>query len=89
MNSKSPRPVRFTLDESHSSYDPEYAHRFWQVLATITPVFQQFRAGFIGKSSPVHFSGEVSISPSLVSLAAARPFIQMPTPSQKKATLTK
>jgi hypothetical protein len=50
-----PRPVRFTLDESHSSYDPEYAHRFWQVLASITPVLQTFRAGFLGKSSPVHF----------------------------------
>ena len=50
-----PRPVRFTLDETHSSYDPEYAHRFWQVLATITPIFEKFRAGFLGKSSPVHF----------------------------------
>jgi hypothetical protein len=50
-----PRPVRFNLDESHSAYDSEYAHRFWQVLASITPVLQTFRAGFIGKSSPVHF----------------------------------
>jgi hypothetical protein len=50
-----PRPVRFKLDESHASYDSEYAHRFWQVLATVAPVLQKFRAGFIGKSSPVHF----------------------------------
>jgi uncharacterized protein DUF5996 len=50
-----PRPVRFQLDEAHASYDPEYAHRFWQVLATVTPVFEKFRAGFIGKSSLVHF----------------------------------
>lgn len=50
-----PRPVRFDLDESHASYDSEYAHRFWQVLASVAPVFQKFRAGFIGKSSPVHF----------------------------------
>jgi len=50
-----PRPVRFTLDKNHASYDPEYAHRFWQILATITPVFENFRAGFVGKSSPVHF----------------------------------
>jgi hypothetical protein len=49
------RPVRFTLDDSHCSYDPEYAHRFWQVLAATTPVFEKFRAGFLGKSSPVHF----------------------------------
>ena len=50
-----PRPVRFRLDEQHSSYDPDYAHRFWQTLAVIAPIFQKFRAGFIGKSSPVHF----------------------------------
>jgi hypothetical protein len=50
-----PRPVRFTLDEAHASYDSHYAHRFWQVLASIAPVFQKFRAGFIGKASPVHF----------------------------------
>ena len=50
-----PRPVRFTLDATHASYDPEYAHRFWQVLATVTLSFEKFRAGFLGKSSPVHF----------------------------------
>ena len=25
-------PIRFDLDTEHKSYDPEYAHRFWQVL---------------------------------------------------------
>ncbi len=50
-----PRPVRFTLDEAHSAYDSEYANRFWRVLAAIAPVLQKHRAGFIGKSSPVHF----------------------------------
>ncbi len=50
-----PRPVQFKLDESHASYDREYAHRFWQVLTTVTPILQNFRARFIGKSSPVHF----------------------------------
>jgi hypothetical protein len=50
-----PRPVRFKLDELHASYDSEYAHRFWQILATVNPIFQKFRAGFIGKASPVHF----------------------------------
>jgi len=50
-----PRPVRFNLDLNHASYDSQYAHRFWQVLASIEPVFQEFRAGFIGKCSPVHF----------------------------------
>jgi Family of unknown function (DUF5996) len=50
-----PRPVRFELDELHASYDSEYAHRFWQILATVNPILQEFRAGFIGKASPVHF----------------------------------
>ena len=50
-----PRPVRFNLDETHKSYDPEYAHRFWQILVSIDAVFADFRARFIGKCSPVHF----------------------------------
>ena len=50
-----PRPVRFTLDESHASYDAEYAHRFWQILVSVSNVFWEFRSRFIGKSSPVHF----------------------------------
>jgi hypothetical protein len=50
-----PRPVRFTLDQAHSAYDSEYAHRFWQVLVNVDTVFQEFRARFIGKCSPVHF----------------------------------
>jgi hypothetical protein len=49
------RPVRFELDKSHASYDSEQAHRFWRILASVYPVFQEFRAGFIGKCSPVHF----------------------------------
>jgi hypothetical protein len=50
-----PRPVRFTLDEGHKSYDPDYAHRFWQILVSADAVFREFRARFIGKCSPVHF----------------------------------
>ena len=50
-----PRPVRFNLDESHASYDPEYAHRFWQILVSADDVFREFRSRFIGKASPVHF----------------------------------
>jgi len=50
-----PNPVRFESDTQHASYDPEYAHRFWQVLILCDNVFQEFRAGFIGKDSPVHF----------------------------------
>jgi hypothetical protein len=50
-----PRPVRFDLDESHAAYDSEYAHRFWQILVSVSTVFWEFRSRFIGKSSPVHF----------------------------------
>jgi len=50
-----PRPVRFNLDETHSSYDSEYAHRFWQILVSVDTVLRQFRSRFIGKASPVHF----------------------------------
>ena len=50
-----PNPVRFTSDTQHASYDPEYAHRLWTILVLIHNIFQEFRAGFIGKNSPVHF----------------------------------
>jgi hypothetical protein len=48
-------PVRFENDTQHASYDPEHAHRFWQILVSCENVFQEFRGGFIGKCSPVHF----------------------------------
>ncbi len=50
-----PNPVRFTSDTQHASYNPEYAHRFWQILVSCDDIFKEFRAGFIGKDSPVHF----------------------------------
>ncbi|MFZ0288890.1 MAG: DUF5996 family protein [Candidatus Sulfotelmatobacter sp.] len=50
-----PNPVRFESDTQHASYDPEYAHRLWQILILCDTVFKKFRAGFIGKDSPVHF----------------------------------
>jgi Family of unknown function (DUF5996) len=48
-------PIRFVEDQLHSAYDPLYAQRFWRVLLQVTRVFAQFRTGFIGKVSPVHF----------------------------------
>jgi hypothetical protein len=50
-----PNPILFDQDEIHSSYDPEYANRLWRVLRSTDIVLQEFRARFIGKSSPVHF----------------------------------
>jgi hypothetical protein len=50
-----PNPIRFENDKQHASYDPKYAHRFWQILVLCQNIFHEFRAGFIGKDSPVHF----------------------------------
>lgn len=50
-----PVTTLLTHDVEHASYDREQAHRFFQVLRRIEPVFQTFRAGFRGKCSPVHF----------------------------------
>ena len=48
-------PIPFDEDTKHASYDPEYANRFWRILVCCDAVFQEFRARFIGKASPVHF----------------------------------
>jgi Family of unknown function (DUF5996) len=48
-------PIRFDLDTEHKSYDPEYAHRFWQVLVCAEKIFRAWGTGFLGKVSPVHF----------------------------------
>jgi hypothetical protein len=50
-----PNPVRFEADTQHASYDPEYVSRFWRILILCENIFQEFRARFIGKDSPVHF----------------------------------
>ena len=50
-----PHPIPFAEDRVHASYDPEYANRFWRILVSTSRVLQQFRSGFVGKCSPVHF----------------------------------
>jgi hypothetical protein len=50
-----PNPIRFEQDRTHHSYDPRAANTFWRMFLTIKPVLEQFRCGFIGKCSPVHF----------------------------------
>jgi len=56
-----PRPVEvaeaipFADDDRHRSYDPDAANRFWIALIHAHRVMTRFRAGFIGKASPVHF----------------------------------
>src|ERR1700730_13336543 len=50
-----PDPIRFSEDHQHASYDPDAVRRFFQILGHCDRVFKQFRTGFIGKASPVHF----------------------------------
>jgi hypothetical protein len=50
-----PDPIRFDQDHVHASYDAEYVDRFWRILVAVSTVFTEFRARFIGKSSPAHF----------------------------------
>jgi hypothetical protein len=47
--------IPFDQDSEHHSYDPESANRFWRILLQANRVFTQFRSGFVGKVSPVHF----------------------------------
>ena len=49
-----PDPIPFERDESHAAYDAAFVGRFLQVLLDSTRVFERFRAGFVGKVSPVH-----------------------------------
>ncbi len=50
-----PNPIPLDQDDTHASYDPEYANRLWRILRSTDIVLQEFRARFIGKASPVHF----------------------------------
>jgi hypothetical protein len=50
-----PNPIAFDQDRVHASYDSKAVEKFWRILLSVDSVFNQFRAGFVGKSSPVHF----------------------------------
>jgi hypothetical protein len=50
-----PEPIPFDQDETHRFYDPEYANRLWRILLSTSLVFEEFRARYMGKASPVHF----------------------------------
>ena len=47
--------VPFAEDVATREYRPDSAERLHAALASIEPVFDRFRAGFVGKCSPVHF----------------------------------
>ncbi|MFT2007987.1 DUF5996 family protein [Pontibacter sp. 13R65] len=48
-------PIPFHEDQQHATYHPEHAAKLHKALLLTQAVMQQFRAGFRGKSSPVHF----------------------------------
>jgi uncharacterized protein DUF5996 len=50
-----PEPVKFPQDTAHASYDPDAVRGLLQILVNSDRVFKQFRTGFLGKASPVHF----------------------------------
>jgi hypothetical protein len=50
-----PDAVPFAEDVAPREYRPDSAERLHRALACIEPVFERFRACFIGKCSPVHF----------------------------------
>jgi Family of unknown function (DUF5996) len=47
--------IPFTDDHEHASYDAAAATTFWRQLVESTRVLGEFRAGYVGKASPVHF----------------------------------
>jgi len=47
--------VPFAEDTASRTYDRASADRLREAFAATLPVFEHFRAGFTGKSSPVHF----------------------------------
>jgi Family of unknown function (DUF5996) len=49
------KPIRFSEDRTHRSYDADAVWRFWRVLVKSDTVLKKFRSGFLGKASPVHF----------------------------------
>ena len=55
MPNELPEPIRFSQDDRHATYDPDAVRRFFQILVSADSVFKQFRTGFLGKASPVHF----------------------------------
>ncbi len=55
LSSELPENIRLDLDREHTTYDPEWANRWWRVTLAVHNVLQEFRSRFIGKCSPVHF----------------------------------
>ena len=50
-----PDPIPFDEDRKHASYDADRAQTFWRILQSVDSVLLDFRSGYVGKVSPVHF----------------------------------
>jgi Family of unknown function (DUF5996) len=50
-----PVAIPFPEDTDVRAYDADAARRFWRALLQGDRLFRRFRAGFVGKASPVHF----------------------------------
>jgi hypothetical protein len=48
-------PIPCDINEHDASYDAAAVNRWWRILVQVDRVFKEFRSGFIGKDSPVHF----------------------------------
>ena len=55
MPVEQPDAIPFEPDNTHTTYDREYVHRFWRILLQVDRMFTRFRGQFLGKVSPVHF----------------------------------
>jgi hypothetical protein len=50
-----PDTIYLDRDEAFRPYDPDWAHRFFGALVRADRLLKEFRGGFLGKGSPVHF----------------------------------
>jgi Family of unknown function (DUF5996) len=50
-----PERVRLDQDQRLCRYDPDWANRFFRALVQADRLLKEFRGGFLGKASPVHF----------------------------------
>src|SRR5665213_521157 len=48
-------PIPFEEDGGHAAYDPVYVSHWWRIMTRVGGVMEQYRSGFVGKSSPVQF----------------------------------
>jgi hypothetical protein len=45
-------PIRYDIDEIHSSHDPVHPQRFWHIMVQTDAGLRHYRSPFLGKSSP-------------------------------------